>query len=187
MTGRQPTPAPARPPVDRRLAPAPQPPHPLTGWMLSRRRAANALPMRHLLPHADHHGYADRPRRQRGPSSNRRSNEGADWGDRPWPARPGGAEAAEIGGARLAYTERGCGEPIVFVHGSLSDLTIWPGNARHDGAARRGPPGLPAGTRRLPSPPGGPLVGRVHLPPGGDPASRRRYAASCSRSPRSSR
>jgi pimeloyl-ACP methyl ester carboxylesterase len=34
-------------------------------------------------------------------------------------------KAAEIDGARLAYTERGSGEPVVFVHGSLSDLTIW--------------------------------------------------------------
>ena len=31
----------------------------------------------------------------------------------------------DINGARLAYTEAGRGEPLVFVHGSLEDLRIW--------------------------------------------------------------
>ena len=31
----------------------------------------------------------------------------------------------EVNGARLTYVERGEGEPVVFVHGSISDLTFW--------------------------------------------------------------
>ena len=31
----------------------------------------------------------------------------------------------DVDGARLAYTEAGRGEPLVFVHGSLEDLRIW--------------------------------------------------------------
>ena len=31
----------------------------------------------------------------------------------------------EVNGARLAYTEAGCGESLVFIHGSLEDLRIW--------------------------------------------------------------
>ncbi len=31
----------------------------------------------------------------------------------------------EVKGARLAYLECGDGEPVVFVHGGISDLTIW--------------------------------------------------------------
>ena len=38
---------------------------------------------------------------------------------------PDGMSTAQIDGARLAYRERGSGEPVVFVHGSISDLTIW--------------------------------------------------------------
>jgi len=38
---------------------------------------------------------------------------------------PAGLKTVEIDGARLAYLEHGSGEPVVFVHGSLSDLTIW--------------------------------------------------------------
>ena len=32
---------------------------------------------------------------------------------------------AAVDGARLAYVERGHGEPVVFVHGSICDLTFW--------------------------------------------------------------
>jgi pimeloyl-ACP methyl ester carboxylesterase len=31
----------------------------------------------------------------------------------------------EIGGVRLAYVERGSGEPVVFVHGVLNELRSW--------------------------------------------------------------
>jgi len=31
----------------------------------------------------------------------------------------------DVNGARLAYTDAGRGEPLVFVHGSLEDLRIW--------------------------------------------------------------
>jgi pimeloyl-ACP methyl ester carboxylesterase len=34
-------------------------------------------------------------------------------------------KSVEVNGASLAYRERGSGEPVVFVHGSISDLTIW--------------------------------------------------------------
>ena len=37
----------------------------------------------------------------------------------------GDLEYAEINGARFAYQERGKGTPVVFVHGGISDLTIW--------------------------------------------------------------
>lgn len=30
-----------------------------------------------------------------------------------------------VNGAQLSYRERGSGDPVVFVHGSISDLTIW--------------------------------------------------------------
>ena len=40
-------------------------------------------------------------------------------------AVPADLKSAELGGARLAYVERGSGQPVVFVHGSISDLTIW--------------------------------------------------------------
>lgn len=36
-----------------------------------------------------------------------------------------GLEHVEVNGARLAYVGRGEGEPTVFVHGGISDLTIW--------------------------------------------------------------
>ena len=32
---------------------------------------------------------------------------------------------ADVNGARLAYTDAGRGEPLIFVHGSLEDLRIW--------------------------------------------------------------
>lgn len=38
---------------------------------------------------------------------------------------PAGLETAQISGGRLAYRENGSGEPVVFVHGSISDLSIW--------------------------------------------------------------
>ena len=38
---------------------------------------------------------------------------------------PADLKTVEIDGARLAYREQGSGEPVVFVHGSISDLTIW--------------------------------------------------------------
>src|SRR2546421_5932921 len=34
-------------------------------------------------------------------------------------------QTVEVNGARLAYVERGEGEPVVFVHGSICDLTFW--------------------------------------------------------------
>lgn len=34
-------------------------------------------------------------------------------------------EHIEVEGARLAYVDRGQGEPVVFVHGGISDITIW--------------------------------------------------------------
>jgi len=33
-----------------------------------------------------------------------------------------GTQAVEVNGATLSYLERGQGEPVVFVHGSASDL-----------------------------------------------------------------
>ena len=38
---------------------------------------------------------------------------------------PADLETVEIDGARLAYRKHGSGEAVVFVHGSISDLTIW--------------------------------------------------------------
>jgi pimeloyl-ACP methyl ester carboxylesterase len=40
-------------------------------------------------------------------------------------AVPRDLKTAELDGARLAYLERGSGQPVVFVHGSISDLTTW--------------------------------------------------------------
>jgi len=34
-------------------------------------------------------------------------------------------KTAEVNGIRLSYVEQGSGEPMVFVHGLLSDLTAW--------------------------------------------------------------
>jgi pimeloyl-ACP methyl ester carboxylesterase len=31
----------------------------------------------------------------------------------------------DVNGAHLAYVEKGQGEPVVFVHGGISDLSIW--------------------------------------------------------------
>ena len=38
---------------------------------------------------------------------------------------PADLKTVEINGARMAYREQGSGEAVVFVHGSISDLTIW--------------------------------------------------------------
>jgi pimeloyl-ACP methyl ester carboxylesterase len=38
---------------------------------------------------------------------------------------PADLKTVEIEGARLAFREQGSGEAVVFVHGSISDLTIW--------------------------------------------------------------
>jgi pimeloyl-ACP methyl ester carboxylesterase len=38
---------------------------------------------------------------------------------------PADLRTVEVNGASLAYRERGSGVPVVFVHGSISDLTIW--------------------------------------------------------------
>ena len=40
-------------------------------------------------------------------------------------AVPTDLKTAELAGAECAYLERGSGQPVVFVHGSISDLTIW--------------------------------------------------------------
>jgi pimeloyl-ACP methyl ester carboxylesterase len=37
----------------------------------------------------------------------------------------GAVMEAEINGVRLTYVEQGAGEPMVFVHGLVSDLRIW--------------------------------------------------------------
>jgi pimeloyl-ACP methyl ester carboxylesterase len=50
---------------------------------------------------------------------------------------PAGLETAEIRGAKLAYLEHGSGEPVVFVHGSISDLTTWQAQLEHVGAQYR--------------------------------------------------
>jgi hypothetical protein len=34
-------------------------------------------------------------------------------------------KVVEVNGVRLPYAEQGSGEPIVFVHGALSDLRAW--------------------------------------------------------------
>lgn len=38
---------------------------------------------------------------------------------------PSDVRTVEIEGATVAYRESGTGEPVVFVHGSISDLTTW--------------------------------------------------------------
>jgi len=44
---------------------------------------------------------------------------------------------AVVRGARLAYRERGQGEPVVFVHGSLSDMRMWEQQLPRVGASYR--------------------------------------------------
>jgi pimeloyl-ACP methyl ester carboxylesterase len=36
------------------------------------------------------------------------------------------AKEVEVNGVRLQYLEQGSGEPVVFVHGAISDLRTWP-------------------------------------------------------------
>jgi non-heme chloroperoxidase len=36
-------------------------------------------------------------------------------------------KTTEVNGARLAYIEKGAGEPVVFIHGALSDFRTWLG------------------------------------------------------------
>jgi pimeloyl-ACP methyl ester carboxylesterase len=36
------------------------------------------------------------------------------------------AKEIEVNGVRLPYVEEGAGEPVVFVHGAISDLRTWP-------------------------------------------------------------
>lgn len=38
---------------------------------------------------------------------------------------PADVKYAHVDACRLAYRECGAGEPVVFVHGSISDLTVW--------------------------------------------------------------
>jgi pimeloyl-ACP methyl ester carboxylesterase len=38
---------------------------------------------------------------------------------------PGDYRTVTVNGAELAYVERGSGDPIILVHGSISDLRIW--------------------------------------------------------------
>lgn len=44
---------------------------------------------------------------------------------------------AKVNGLTLAYLERGQGEPVVFVHGSASDLRTWHGQLEAMGATHR--------------------------------------------------
>ena len=37
----------------------------------------------------------------------------------------GATKTATVNGTTLAYREEGAGEPVVFVHGGLSDLRVW--------------------------------------------------------------
>ncbi|MBO0883779.1 MAG: alpha/beta hydrolase [Mycobacterium sp.] len=38
---------------------------------------------------------------------------------------PADVRYADVGDSRFAFREHGVGEPVVFVHGSISDLTVW--------------------------------------------------------------
>ena len=37
----------------------------------------------------------------------------------------GATKTATVNGTTLAYREQGQGEPVVFVHGSISDMRVW--------------------------------------------------------------
>jgi pimeloyl-ACP methyl ester carboxylesterase len=39
--------------------------------------------------------------------------------------QPGDHKAVTVNGCQLAYIERGSGDPVIFVHGGISDLRIW--------------------------------------------------------------
>ncbi|MBT8465275.1 MAG: alpha/beta hydrolase [Deltaproteobacteria bacterium] len=47
------------------------------------------------------------------------------------------AKTAEVNGAALAYLEKGEGEPVVFIHGSASDLRTWRGQFAAIGGSHR--------------------------------------------------
>lgn len=49
----------------------------------------------------------------------------------------GGALRAEVNGVSLAYREHGRGEPVVFVHGSASDMRTWEHQLQGVGASHR--------------------------------------------------
>ena len=49
----------------------------------------------------------------------------------------GGVLRAEVNGVRLAYREHGRGEPVVFVHGSASDMRTWKHQLQGIGASHR--------------------------------------------------
>ena len=49
----------------------------------------------------------------------------------------GGVLRAEVNGAALAYREHGRGEPVVFVHGSASDMRTWEHQLQGVGASHR--------------------------------------------------
>ena len=113
---------------------------------------------------------------------------------------PADLKTAEIEGVRLAYRERGSGEPVVFVHPSLSDLSVWDRQLEPIGERYRAiaysrryawpnedlPPGAKDTMqphvedllaflrgRGLSNASGGQLVGRVHLLEGSDPGTGR--------------
>ncbi|MGB5682649.1 MAG: hypothetical protein WBM47_12440 [Polyangiales bacterium] len=48
-----------------------------------------------------------------------------------------GVLRAQVNGATLAYREHGRGEPVVFVHGSASDMRTWEHQLRGIGASHR--------------------------------------------------
>jgi len=49
----------------------------------------------------------------------------------------GGVLRAQVNGATLAYREQGRGEPVVFVHGSASDMRTWHHQLQGVGASHR--------------------------------------------------
>ncbi len=52
-------------------------------------------------------------------------------------ALPGDLKWVDVAGTRLVYQERGSGQPVVFVHGSISDLTTWDAQLPEVGASYR--------------------------------------------------
>ena len=50
---------------------------------------------------------------------------------------PQDLRAVSVDGASLAYREAGAGDPVVFVHGGISDLTIWDAQLPVVGSGRR--------------------------------------------------
>ena len=139
------------------------------------------------------------------------------WGPASTAARLESLPTVLVDGTALAYREHGDGEPVVFVHGSASDLRSWGQQAargRHRPTARsriaavsHDPIGTssrarttrwlphvddlaafaPASPGRRARPPRRSLVGRLHLPGGPRFAIQSWCAACCSRSRRSCR